>query len=385
MNERELRQVLGLKTPPNLRAEALKNAYEFHVQSADSKHSHQQECVTHIIMDAGERQRLGLYLASQISDEQDGNGQSALTIPGLQIQEERLTHWAQPRVEKLREMLFGKTTAPFSSYAEAIKWIEEVAEHQRQPSEADWYAAHELQREIHERIQKWQRLIRGRVSQPCAEINTRTRIITYHKPPAPSVAGKAAPYAKWVPAFVDVFIDPDYDFKDSTMPLLQPNCSLGETAPLQLLEMVAHDIAQTTGFSKPGVIFHALADLPLILPLARFRVEQQNVIYTDSDVIMPGWATITLYTPDISVRDLQEICSGLRKQWQVAKTKRLNDDHYRLLEAVENAGGPPPPRGKGTVAFWTEVKSALGEDEVSWRAIQKRYERLVQKLRPTPI
>ena len=374
MDKTELWKRVSHGTSPNLDPKAVKSAYDCHLQYADSKHVHHHQCIVHIIQDAGERQQLAYLLAPHPSDEQSQDSQLPLSITRLQLQEERLITWVKPSVEKLREMIFGDTVAPFSSYAYAVKWLEETAKTQREPSRDDWYAAANLRREIEEQIREWEKLIRSRISRPRPDSDTNERGILYRKPPADS---PDAPYHEWTPAFIYVYIDPDYGFKDGLMPLLVPNCPLGQTAPLSLIEMVTHEIAEKTGFSQTGVIAHVLADLPLVLPIGRFQVKASMGLWH-------GWVEIKLYTPDIPVRVLQGILSGIRKQWRVMRTKRLTDDDYRLLKVVKQAGGAPQTGAKGTVAFWEKIKYELGLD-ISWRGVQKKHERLIQKLHPKPM
>ena len=50
--------------------------------------------------------------------------------PGLVARSDELTRRITPAVEQVRQELFGKTPAPFSSYAETAAWIEQMGEQQ---------------------------------------------------------------------------------------------------------------------------------------------------------------------------------------------------------------------------------------------------------------
>jgi hypothetical protein len=82
---------------------------------------------------------------------------------------------------------------------------------------------------------------------------------------------------------------------------------------------------------------------------------------------------------------LKDIYHSIREDFNVTRVKALTVAHQRLLDIVKHLGGIPAKHGTKS-AFWEQVRQAWNreverEEYSEWRPLERKYKRLIKKLR----
>lgn len=254
---------------------------------------------------------------------------------------DKINHW----VELVRTEIFGSSQAPFSSIAEAAKWIQQQENEEPSPKQA-WDESFILEGYHHIYLRRM----------PCLgyDGNEDYATLTSSNPPEwsmPELRGRARHYT-----------------------------------PLSWLESETRIMAQFTGFTQLSLIQYTLTGIKPILQ--RFTTRGTKTLFNmpNKEKLQPIQVEINIIASDLSFQELQEIYTEYRTYLQLQRGRALNEKHLTLYRLVNSKGGPP--KGKGTVAFWNSVRDewkGLYHNDAHrnphWKGVKQNYERVIQKLK----
>jgi hypothetical protein len=301
--------------------------------------------------------------------------------PGMIIVSDELTRHITSSVELVRQVFFGSTDAPFSSYEEVATWLEEMGQHQA-------YTCRYKECSVNGQITYNPKLI---VQNPerDQQLQALERKICELYTQWGELTGEAVP-----PSFPPKYRYLPYlrrDGKGRLWPEEFPACAGSRLAKLYDR---SYSMAEATGFSQLSVVMYILMGTkPLLSP---FTVRFERKPSPTFDVVRVQ-ATIKIETPDITDEQWRAIRQELRQAWGIDNTTRLDEDDQRLQSIVEQLGGVPQRRGKMT--FWEKAcqewnrqerqKAELKQQQGCTYALnlhkngkttRMRYDRLTQKL-----
>jgi hypothetical protein len=123
MDAKTFAATVARQRPQEVQEACLADAVEHYVSQGQTQQSHVAGCI----------QLAGRFATVQARPQ--GNPKMPdyhpfSPTPGLIARSDELTRRITPAVEQVRQELFGKTPAPFSSYAETAAWIEQMGEQQ---------------------------------------------------------------------------------------------------------------------------------------------------------------------------------------------------------------------------------------------------------------
>jgi len=300
---------------------------------------------------------------------------------GMIIVSDELTRHITSSVEQVRQVFFGSTDVPFSSYEEVATWLEQMGQQQTynlhyeecavnghittykptwvvQDPQRD-QQSQAIYKQMLELYQQWEELT--------GEVVVRT----------------LPPKCRYLPYL-------RRDGKGRLWPEEFPACACSRLAKLYDR---SYSMAEATGFSQLSVVMYILMGTkPLLSP---FTVRFERKPSPAFDVVHVQ-ATIKIETPDITDEQWRAIRQEIRQAWGIDNTTRFDEDDHQLLTIVEQLGGVPQ---QGKMAFWEKayeewnrqerLKAALKQQQGctytpnlhrNSRATLMRYRRLTQKL-----
>ena len=167
-----------------------------------------------------------MCLASCTSDEERLEYRLTPLTPDTLFQSDSFADAIRPKVQQVRQELFGNPHPPFNRYVDAVHWIEQRAAQQDSERERR-NQAQPLQEEIRQKLREWCRLTGQDYLDLCVLVHT-------------------LPYAK--------------EGRIDSKPVY------GQS-PLAFLGRETRRMAEATGFSQANVVAYVLADIaPLLAP-----------------------------------------------------------------------------------------------------------------------
>jgi hypothetical protein len=259
---------------------------------------------------------------------------------------DELTRRITSSVEQVRQVLFGNTEVPFSSYEQVVTWLEQEGQnqaytlHYKEGSvnghttyEPTWVVQNP---QLDQQLQTLQQKI--------CEVYTQWGELT----------GEAVP-----PSFPPKYRYLPYqrrDAKGRVWPEEFPACAGSRLAKLYDRSYI---MAEATGFSQLSVVMYILmGKKPLLSP---FIVRFERKPYPTFDRVRVQ-AAIEIETPDITDVQWRAIHQELRQAWGVENTTRLDEYDQQLLNIVEQLGSVPHKHGDKK-PFWEKVCQELNRQE----------------------
>ena len=287
-------------------------------------------------------QRAGVAIESWRVEAEDERLLPLAQTPLQKIREEQVRALLSGPVSELRASLFGSPgeKVPFSTYPEAVDWIDREAA-------AQPHLESEQRVEI---LEKQKDLARGAEELAAAtgmrcQVHLGWETLRYYRP------GK-----QWTDS-VPVARDPD--------------------SPIWRLTAGVKELRNRVGLSEPQLVAHVLAGRAIRLHRATMTTNLPN-----------GPVTIRFFTPDMTLEDLKAIYQHIRSAWEgedgSGGPKRLSehvtDDDRRLASLLLDRWGTGV--GEKPPASWDEVLGAweeAGYSDVKADSLRVRWLRLSKK------
>jgi hypothetical protein len=144
------------------------------------------------------------------------------------------------------------------------------------------------------------------------------------------------------------------------------------SSKLETLLETAELIAKITSFDVGQVVWWILCDEEPKPPTVEAMIHRAKARFISFPAFY-SWATITIRTPDFTMRDLLAAYKVIRSKWDRTKRQKIKDVNKRAYDIVQ-AKGPPPKRLNS--AYWEKIRGQLSREGYgprSWRAFAKAY------------
>lgn len=275
------------------------------------------------------------------------------------IRQEHLLQMFTPRVQRVREVLFGDSSAPFSSqeYPERATlhmveaWIEDVA--REEDPYKDPLFGHCACGNLGVFLSKRRKLM------------LRIRYLKYQ-----SAAASGIITVKRVPVATGGL----------------------ESGDLSYLENQSRDLAKATGFSEPALVTWILTDIPPTLDpvvLQIFETGPRPISGIPEVCVGPFpeaplryWAKVQVNSFHVTSAQWAGLRSQLRQYLGITRSKPLSEQDQRLLKIVDSLGGIPKYGEKGR--FWQRIFQENRETFPKWRSSngpRKMYGSIAERLK----
>jgi len=317
-------------------------ALQHYCQQDKTEPFHVNECVS---LAAMAKSHHGNQAKISQPDERSGS----VSMPGRVLMSQRIAEEIAPWIRRVRQDLFGSESAPFETYDKAVRWLKKEATLQQQPTGDERQRGMALLQEI--QVKAWEA---GKLLKKSVTLGQAAKTLPYFEPSEPSLRH---------------------------LPLTQGS-------QLWRLSNEAHQIADASGFSPYLIIAHLLADLPLMLPPATFRIFQHSANLAEGTPLVRTSILIEFANPQqVTPAAFRELYRRIRNSLGVTKAKPVKSCHESLYHLVQAAGGPPPRTRRRTgnvISFWTQIRNLYnrrhGKTYDDWRGPYRAYHRLKDRL-----
>ena len=247
-----------------------------------------------------------------------------------------------PWVEDVRQELFDSRVAPFFTFEQAKKWVEEQRE-----ETSKW-----LQEKTKEYGEKF-RIDAKRETETKAESKPQRKIFE----------GK-------YPFVAHAIEEGDVDYP-----------------PFVVCQYRANKIANVSGFDTSSVFYYILMGVRPVLTKVQAHVEEEESRLPSGDSLVNRLVIVEM-RGELSFEELRHLYQQIRQDLGVKRTKAFNEKHLQLYQVVRHNG--VVPKGKGTKHFWEAVqedmndwinKNGKGDPYTTWRGVKRAYDLLSSKLR----
>src|SRR6266480_44878 len=123
MDEKTFRAMVFRARPPALSDESVNMALESFIKKGRVGQAHKADCIEFA-------HRIAVYTAGSQEDTKISEHRFKPLTPGITVVSNELTRRITPEAKQIRQVLFGSTDAPFSSYEEVAAWLEQMGQHQ---------------------------------------------------------------------------------------------------------------------------------------------------------------------------------------------------------------------------------------------------------------
>lgn len=325
MGSREFRQMV-FEDGTGVPAWTLEAASAYFIQQARIRREDVEECV-----------RLAQLFAKRQHAADAAMGFSS--GPALAISSSALVDVIRQSVEALRQALFSRTKAPFSSCAGAARWINREAPKPRRLSRRQWREAEDLHVDIELKSQRLGVLL-GRT------------IVN-------SEAFRSLPYVT-------------RDKRAARVNVI-PGTKLAE------LEERSRRLAIATGFPQEAIVSYTLTGEAPALSAVRVTTTYRRL---GERSVQPKSVAIETYSRDVTSAGLRSAHGHIRRALNVKRVKPLTRDHEELVQLVSHVRQEGRKHGRETNrAFWERVRSQWNQRHPerpyrTWRGLEMRYARL---------
>ena len=270
----------------------------------------------------------------------------------------------RPRVELIRQVLFGAEAAPFSSCEAAAKWISETAAEEnprKHPNFGVCSCGNLVVFSSKHRIERSRKIV---------------------------MTGMIATIWSWL------------DYEQPTASGLQvnsvPTVMAGESKRLARLDEFARAHAPIVGCSRAALTTWVLTDIKPKIETATVRLSQTTPgkgrpsmwpIPVRQKAHLPQLPprlslTIEFKTADITDARLRKIRRRVKKTLNLTKKKPLTKNDEKLLRAVKQLGGVPTVHGEKK-KFWSRVSERLSDQNINLSpdSVRIQHRRIRERMR----